>query len=171
MRTIVSILALAVAAWLTPTAGTAEPKLIDTFQHWSVYSDGSGASRVCWVLSTPREWAGSREGLQRGDIQLTVSVRPAQNVASEVSYNSGYPFEAGSLVEVDVASDRFQLFTAGENAWTQSPEEDAQAVAAFQKGISAVVRGTSARGNTTTDSFSLLGFTRAWQRAGEVCKS
>ena len=41
---------------------------------------------------------------------------------------------------------------------------------AMRKGSSLTVRGTSARGTEITDTYSLLGFSKAYQAIGAACK-
>ena len=73
--------------------------------------------------------------------------------------------------EVDVVIDRnaWKLFTAGDNAWAREVEEDKAMVAAMRKGITMVVKGTSARGNKTSDEYSLFGVTKAHQAINKAC--
>lgn len=146
---------------------------VDAKKDWSVFEDGDGTSKVCWVVSQPVESVATRGGqrveVQRGDIFLMVSVRPADNVKNEVSFLAGYPFQAGSNVKVSVGSDNFELFTDGENAWPLSTEDDNRVTAAFRKGARATVEGVSSRGTTTLDTFSLSGFTAAIEAAGARC--
>jgi hypothetical protein len=111
--------------------------------------------------------------VQRGDIRLFVSFRPAENVTNEVSFTGGYPLKAGSSVTLTIGSDKFNLSPgqgdAGEWAWTD-PSDDSRVVAALRKGASAKVAGTSTRGTATEDTFSLSGFTAAVEDAAARCR-
>ena len=111
--------------------------------------------------------------MQRGDIRLFVSFRPAENVTNEVSFTGGYPFRDGSTVSLSVGTDKFTLGPgSGESnewAWTD-PSDDSRVVAALRKGASATLSGTSARGTITEDSFSLSGFTAAVEDAAARCR-
>lgn len=140
---------------------------------WSVFAIGSGADRVCWVVSQPKSWVARRGGSQvnvnRGDIYLMVANRPAQGVPSEVSVVAGYPYRENASVEVRIGSDEFEFFTRGENAWPENQAADSRVVEAMKRGIEAVVTGVSSRGTTTVDTFSLLGFTAAFDEAERLC--
>jgi hypothetical protein len=70
---------------------------------------------------------------------------------------------------VEIGGEDYQLFTDGEWAWPASPEEDAEIVAAMKAGAEAVVTAVSSRGTTTTDTFSLMGFTAAMEDAEQRC--
>lgn len=146
---------------------------VDAKRDWSVFTaDADG--KVCWIVTQPKSTAARRGGkpvqVNRGDIYLMVSVRPNQGVKHEVSVVSGYPYAPGSKVEVKIGSARFDMFTAGENGWLDSPDIDARMIVAMKGGSAAVVTGKSARGTETTDTFSLLGFTDAINMAQDLCK-
>lgn len=146
---------------------------VDAKRDWSVFTaDADG--KVCWIVTQPKSTTARRGGkpvqVNRGDIYLMVSVRPNQGVKNEVSVVSGYPYAPGSKVEVKIGSAQFDMFTAGENGWLDSPDIDARMVAAMKGGATAVVTGKSARGTQTIDTFSLLGFTDAMNLAQDLCK-
>ena len=111
--------------------------------------------------------------VERGDIRLFVAFRPGENVSNEVSFTGGYPFREGSTVTLAVGGSSFSLGPgagdSGEWAWTD-PADDARAVAAMRRGASATVSGTSSRGTTTEDTFSLSGFTAAVEDAEARCR-
>lgn len=142
---------------------------------WSVFIE-ENPSKECWGVSAPKGWTAARGGadvtsdVRRGDILLFVTFRPGAGSAGEVSYTGGYPFADGSTVTMTVGSDRYELFTDGEWAWTGSADEDARVVAALKKGSEARIVARSARGTETTDTFSLLGFTAAMTEAEARCR-
>jgi hypothetical protein len=72
-------------------------------------------------------------------------------------------------VEVEVGSLKVRLFTQGESAWTVDKDTDKQLVQAMIRGSSMVVQGTSARGTNTKDTYSLSGFTRAYETISKAC--
>lgn len=163
----------AVALVLAAGIASAQTR-VDAKKDWSVFIAGEGAKQVCWVVTQPTAKSAKRGGkevqVQRGDIFLMVTARKADKVKNEVSFLSGYPFKGGSKVEVRVGAKRFSLFTDGENAWTTSNSQDNQVTAAFRAGAKATVIGTSQRGTTTTDTFSLSGFTAALKEAQARCQ-
>lgn len=173
MRTVLRTVAAGVLGLaLLGGAATAQTR-IDAKKDWSIFEAGSGAQKVCWIVSQPTESKAFRGGqevsVNRGDIFLMVSVRPGDKVQSEVSFLAGYPFKGGSKVKITVGNKNFELFTDGENAWTTSSQEDSRLAAAFRAGASARVEGVSARGTTTRDAFSLSGFTAALKAAQGNC--
>ncbi len=166
-------LALSGAAAGQASAQSAERVAAHT--DWSVFV--ANAPKECYIVSPPTRSSATRDGkpaeVTRGDIRLFVAFRPGENVSNEVSFTGGYPFQPGSTVTLDVGGSKFSLGPgqgdAGEWAWTD-PSDDSKAVAAMRKGSTAVLTGTSSRGTTTSDTFSLSGFTAAVEDAEARCR-
>ena len=90
--------------------------------------------------------------------------------AGEISFTGGYPFAAGSTVEVAIDGQPYQFFSDGEWAWPGSAEDDASVLAAMKNGTSAVLTAKSGKGTKTVDTFSLRGFTAAMEDAEKRCQ-
>ncbi len=174
MNSIIKTIAVSLVASLSLGSTAQAQKRVDVHKAWSVFEATNGGSKVCWIVSTPEKWTATRGGqevkVNRGDIFLMVAVRPKDKVKNEVSFLAGYPFKGGSNVTVSVGSKNFNMFTDGENAWTPSGKDDDRITAAFRGGAKALIKGTSGRGTTTRDTFSLSGFTAAIKSARKRCK-
>jgi hypothetical protein len=81
----------------------------------------------------------------------------------------GYSYLDGSEVEVAVANNKFMLFTRGEHAWTKSEDADQALITAMKRGVDMTVRGTSTRNTYSLDTYSLLGFTAAYDAMTDAC--
>ncbi len=167
--------AVGVAVFLAGTATLAaqEAERVAAHSDWSFFVQDEPTQ--CWVVSPPKETVNTRDGrvvaVRRGDIYLFVSFWPDSERMGEVSFMGGYPFAQGSTVTVTVGERSFELFTQGETAWSLSPEDDNAMAEAMKRGAEAVVVGQSSRGTTTTDTFSLIGFTAAFDDAERRCDS
>lgn len=170
-----SISAIAVLlAIATPALAQDTPETnVDAKRDWSVFR-ASTEPKECWIVTIPASWEASRNGAKvtpdRGDILLMVTNRPGGNVQGEISFKSGYPIKDNSTVNLRVGSASFELFVDGEWAWPANPEEDQKVIAAMQRGASAIATAVSERGTTTVDTFSLLGFSAAFDSAVTMCK-
>ena len=140
---------------------------------WSIFVEDNPTQ--CWVVSAPKETVNTRDGrvvaVRRGDIYMFVSFWPGNDQMGEVSFMGGYPFAEGSTVTLTIGDSEFELFTDGETAWAASPEEDRQIATALKRGAEATVTGRSSRGTVTKDTFSLMGFTAAYEDAQKRCNS
>lgn len=145
---------------------------VATKTDWSVFTEDS--PKECWGVSSPKESVNSRDGqpvsVRRGDILLFVTFRPGAGAKGEVSFTGGYPFATGSMVEMVIDGQTYELFSDGEWAWPGSAEADAALLAAMKKGATAVVSARSGRGTQTKDTFSLRGFTAAMEEAETRCQ-
>jgi hypothetical protein len=70
---------------------------------------------------------------------------------------------------VTIGTQSFALFGQGEQAWTRDGNGDAQLVKAMRAGATMVVKGTSARGTLTTDTYSLKGVSAALDAIDKAC--
>ncbi|WP_170328042.1 invasion associated locus B family protein [Ruegeria arenilitoris] len=138
---------------------------------WSVFVEEDPTE--CWSVATPDETVNTRGGrvvsVRRSDILLFVVFRPSENVAGQVSFTGGYPFAAGSSVNVRIEDQEFEFITDGEWAWPATQGQEPKVIEAMKKGTEAVVTARSERGTQTKDTFSLLGFTAALEDAQKRC--
>jgi hypothetical protein len=137
------------------------------FGDWGAYATASGKARVCYALSQPKERQPA--SLQRDPGYIFVSFRPAENVKNEIAVMMGFPTKDGGAGEAVIGKSKFALVTKDRNAWVKNPAEEAQVVAAMGKAPSLVVTASSARGNQSTDRYSLNGFADALARVRKEC--
>ena len=164
----------AVVLVVTPAMAQDNVERVERERFWSIFENGSGGSKVCWIASAPTSSTATRHGaaiaVNRGDIRLMVRQQPGSSVVNEVSFTGGYPFRSGSNVTLNIGSDQFQFTTDGEWAWSASPADDQRIVQAMRRGATARVVGVSSRGNQTTDTISLIGFTAALESSTRRCQ-
>ena len=163
----------AVALGIGATAAYAQER-VNAFDDWSVYTAEN--PKECWVVSAPLSVENTRGGkkvtVNRGDILIHVTWRPAENVVGEVSYTAGYQLRNPSqeTVKMQIGSKVYELIAQGETAWPASEDLYQDIRVAMTKGANAVVTGVSERSNTNTkDLFSLKGFTAALNDAKQRC--
>ncbi|MBX6322610.1 MAG: invasion associated locus B family protein [Rhodospirillaceae bacterium] len=159
------------AATLVLAAGLAQaetPKaeLIGKFDDWTAASFEEQAGKGCFVVSVPKKSEGKYT--RRDPTYVHVTHRPAMNTRDVVSVTAGYTYKPGSTVKVTIGDETFTLFTKEGAAWADDAL-DAKLVEAMKKGDTMVVEGTSSRGTLTTDTYSLAGFTAAYEAIGKAC--
>ena len=67
------------------------------------------------------------------------------------------------------ATEVHALRSQKDRAWAKDADDRQALVDAMRKGTSLVVQGTSARGTETTDTYSLMGFSKAYEAIGAAC--
>ncbi len=143
-------------------------KELEKFNDWSAYAEGEGKNLACMAVSKPKKAEGKYK--RRGEIFAVITHLPGQNKWNEFSIIAGYNFKADSNPEVTIGDAKFQLFTSGSRAWSFSPPDDEKIVKFLKSSMKMKVVGTSTRGTITTDTYSLLGFSKAYQKINEACQ-
>jgi hypothetical protein len=159
--------ALLLAVLFARSALGQEVKPIGSFEKWNAFSYAEQGKPVCYAASQPTGSKGNYA--KRGEVFALVTHRPSAKATDVVSLVAGYDYKPGSEVEVTIGKDKFKLFTEGERAWARDAGTDKALVQAMSKSASMEVKGISARGTETTDTFSLEGFLKAHQAIGQAC--
>lgn len=146
--------------------GGPNPTLIGQYGDWGVYV--SNSPKVCFALTQPKERLPTH--LNRDPGYLFVSTRPADNVKEEFSVLVGYPLKEDEDPTVQIGNDTFALYARQSGAWIRNVAEEARLIEAMRKGRDLVMKSVSARGNATTDRYSLSGVSQALDRAAQECR-
>jgi invasion protein IalB len=145
----------------------AKPVLIANYGDWGAFLAQSGKEKTCYALASPKDRLPS--SLQRDPAYVFISSRPAENVRNEVSIIMGFPMKDGAEARAEIGNTGFDLVAKGPNAWVKNPAEEAQFIEAMKKSAKLTVKASSIKGNTTTDSYSLTGFSQAVERVLKEC--
>ena len=143
-------------------------KELGKYNDWSAYAEGEGKNLACLAVSKPKNAEGDYK--RRGEIFAVVTHLPGQNKWNEFSIIAGYNYKADSNPEVTIGDAKFQLFTSGSRAWGFSPPDDEKIIKVLKSSMKMRVIGTSTRGTITTDTYSLVGFSKAYQKINEACQ-
>ncbi len=147
-----------------------QPTLLGQYGDWSAYTASPGGKKVCFALAKPKSSQTNPAGRPRDPAYLFISSRPAENVRNEVSVIIGYPFKESTEATAEVGTAKFAMYTQKDGAWIKNMTEEVRMLDAMRKGSDLTVKGTSARGTSSTDQFSLKGLAQALERADQACK-
>ncbi len=157
---------LTAATAMTPAQAATS---IGSFNQWNAYTSNESDGKICFVASQPQDSKYSQRISGRDPAFFMVTRIPAKKVINETSTIIGYPFKDGSKVTVDVDGTKFTMFTDKDSAWIEDPSQEPALVEAMKKGHSMTVSGTSRRGTTSTDTYSLSGITAAMKKITDEC--
>ena len=129
-----------------------------------------GGKKVCFAIAKSSVSETDPPGKSRNPPYLFVSSRPGEKVSNEVSIAIGYPFKPASEATVEIGANSFALYTQQDGAWIKNAAEESNLVTAMRSAPNAVVKGMSAKGTHSTDTFSLRGFGQALDRTDQDCK-
>lgn len=154
----------------TAVTGGAEPTLIGQYGTWGAYTATPNGKKVCFALAKPSSSKTNPPNRPRDPAYAFVSTRPAEKVTNEVSIMIGYALKPGSDSTLEVGGGTYAMYTQGDGLWIKNAAEEERMVEAMRKSADAVVKGVSAKGTETTDTFSLKGLAQALDRLAQDCK-
>ena len=150
--------------------GGAEPTLIGQFGTWGAYTATPNGKKVCFALAKPSSSKTNPPNRPRDPAYAFVSTRPGEKVSNEVSVMIGYMLKPGSESTLEVGGASYSMYTQGDGLWIKNAAEEERMVEAMRKSADATVKGVSAKGTETTDTFSLKGLSQALDRIAQDCR-
>ncbi|WP_114946272.1 invasion associated locus B family protein [Microvirga calopogonii] len=159
--------AIAILVFSSTYALAQTPRVIGTSESWSAWKDYENKSAACYVYSD----ASSKkpEHLDHGRVTLFVRRLNHGKIRTEASLQAGYDF-APTAIRIAVDGRSFTMIPRRNHAWLRRTEHETEFVRALEKGRIAVVEATSRRGNKTSYSFPLKGFTAVMKKARQACR-
>ncbi len=158
------------AATAPAAAGGGEPTLVGQFGSWGAYTATPNGKKVCFALAKPASSKTNPANRPRDPAYAFISTRPAEKVTNEVSIMIGYQLKPGSESTLEVGGARYAMYTQGDGLWIKNAAEEERMVEALRKAADVTVKGVSAKGTETTDTFSLKGLAQALDRLAQDCR-
>lgn len=149
--------------------GGPEPTLIGQFGAWGAYTASPGGRKICFALAKPASLKTNPPNRPRDPAYAFVSTRPQERVINEVSVMIGYPLRPGSEGSLEAAGAKFAMYTQGDGLWIKNAADEERMVEAMRKG-DFVVRGVSAKGTESIDTYSTRGLAQALDRLAQDCR-
>lgn len=165
MRHATAFIGLGAALTIAAAGALAAPTQDTKNGAWTVFVEQEGG-KYCYIASRPT--AQSPTSLS-WDPVFYIMRGAVTNGRDEPSVRAGYTYQDGSQATVSIGGDTFTLFTDKDGAWIADAETERQLVDAMKKGATMIIKGTSSRGNVTTDTYSLSGVTAGISRINELC--
>jgi hypothetical protein len=149
--------------------GGGKPEQLGTYGEWGAYLAQGGKDKTCYALGQPKERS-PKAKLKDTSAYIFISSRPGDGVRNEVAINLGYPTKDGSAASAEIDGDGWELITKGSNAWVKDQAKEKEFVGALRGGAKLVVKASSAKGTSTTDTYALKGLSDALARVAQECK-
>jgi hypothetical protein len=150
----------------TAPAKAEGPKSIGTFEDWTAATNTEAGQTICYAFvraghSTPAT-------LKRGEALLTVTQRPGGRDA--VAITAGFTLPANAVVAVTVGTTALEFAAPSLTARSSAYARDGHAAAvAFGHGTQVTARLPASKNAAVVDTFSLKGFTRAYEAINKAC--
>ena len=142
-------------------------KSVGKFKDWESFVLSQDGNKVCFAQSIPVVQAPKK--LKRDPSRLFVSFRPAENVKNEVSVTNGYDFKIKAPVFAKSGKKSYDLFSKGRFAWVKDDQEEIKLISTMKKASRLMIIGNTDKGDQTTDHYSMMGFTKAYNTAKKSC--
>ncbi len=141
-------------------------KIEGHFGNWSVFSMQENDKKICYIVGEAIKEETSIKN--RGHVYITISnFIPGDD---EFSVSSGYEYKNNEArLQID-KNQNFKLLTKENLAWPTSIEDDKRILSLMQKSKQLVVTGKNTKNATSKDTYSLMGFAKAYKRMVQRCK-
>ena len=151
------------------SAATAEENLksLGKFKDWESFVLAQDGNKICFAQSIPVVRAPKK--LKRDPSRLLISFRPDENIKNEVSVTNGYEFKLKTLVAAKSGKKTYDLFSKGRFAWVVDNEDEIKLISTMKKASRLMIIGNTEKGDQTTDHYSMMGFTKAYNTAKKSC--
>jgi len=142
-------------------------KSIGKYKDWESFILSKEGNKICYAQSIPIIRAPKK--LKRDPSRLFISFRPAENIKNEVSVTNGYEFKLKAPVEAKSGKKTYDLFSKGRFAWTVDNKDEQKIISTMKKASRLMIIGNTEKGDQTTDHYSMMGFTKAYNTAKKSC--
>ena len=142
-------------------------KSLGKFKDWESFILSQEGNKICFAQSIPVVKAPKK--LNRDPSRLFVSFRPNENIKNEVSVTNGYEFKPKAPVAAKSGKKTYDLFSKGRYAWVVDNEDEIKLISTMKKASRLMIIGNAEQGTQTTDHYSMMGFTKAYNSAKKSC--
>jgi hypothetical protein len=142
-------------------------KSVGKFKDWESFVLLNEGVKICFAQSMPVVKAPKK--FKRDPSRLFVSFRPGENIKNEISVTNGYEFKLKTPVAAKSGKKNYDLFSKGRFAWVVDNKDEVKLISTMKKASRIMIVGNSEKGTQTTDHYSMMGFTKAYNSAKKSC--
>ena len=142
-------------------------KKVGKFKDWESFVLIQEGNKICFAQSVPVVKAPKK--FKRDASRLFISFRPAENIKNEVSVTNGYEFKLKASVSAKSGKKSYDMFSKGRFAWVTDDKDEVKLISTMKKASRLMIIGNSEKGTQTTDHYSMMGFTKAYNTAKKSC--
>ena len=142
-------------------------KSVGKFKDWESFVLSQDGNKTCFAQSNPVVRAPKK--IKRDPSRLFVSFRPTENIKNEFSVTNGYEFKLKAPVTAKSGKKSYDLFSKGRFAWIVDNEDGIKLIVTMKKASRLMIIGNTDKGDQTTDHYSMMGFTKAYNTAKKSC--
>jgi len=142
------------------------PRSTGKYKNWESFVAETDKGKICFAQTIPTKRAPA--AIKRDKSKLFVTFRPSEEIKDEVSLTSGHDYKTSS-VTASSGKRRYSFFSQKEFAWLLDDQEEKKFIQLMKKATDIIVKARTTKGAETTDHYSMMGFTKAYNTAKKTC--
>jgi hypothetical protein len=142
------------------------PRSTGKYKNWQSFTAETDKGKICFAETLPTKRAPA--AVKRGKSKLFVTFRPSENIKDEISITSGHAYKA-STVTAKSGKRSYSFFSKENFAWILDDQEERKFIQLMKKATDVIVKARTVKGAETTDHYSMMGFTKAYNTAKKSC--
>ena len=142
------------------------PRSTGKYKNWESFVVETDKGKICFAQTIPTKRAPA--AVKRDKSKLFVTFRPSEEIKDEVSLTSGHDFKTSS-VTASSGKRRYSFFSQKDFAWLLDDQEEKKFIQLMKKATDIIVKARTTKGAETTDHYSMMGFTKAYNTAKKAC--
>ena len=148
------------------SASANTPRSTGKYKNWESFTAQSDKGKICFAQTIPTKRAPA--SIKREKSKLFVTFRPSENIKDEVSMTSGHDYKS-STVTASSGKKRYSFFSQKNFAWLLDDQEERGFIKTMKRATNVIVKARTTKGAETTDHYSMMGFTKAYNTAKKSC--
>ena len=147
-------------------ASAVTPRSTGKYKNWESFVAETDKGKICFAQTVPTKRAPA--AVKRDKSKLFVTFRTSEEIKDEVSLTSGHDYKISS-VTASSGKRRYSFFSQKDFAWLLDDQEEKKFIQLMKKATDIIVKARTIKGAETTDHYSMMGFTKAYNTAKKTC--
>ena len=142
------------------------PRSTGKYKNWESFIAETDKGKICFAQTVPTKRAPA--AVKRNKSKLFVTFRPSEEIKDEVSLTSGHDYKTSSVI-ASSGKRKYSFFSQKDFAWLLDDQEEKKFIQLMKKATDIIVKARTTKGAETTDHYSMMGFTKAYNTAKKTC--
>ena len=142
------------------------PRSTGKYKNWESFVAETDKGKICFAQTVPTKRAPA--SIKRDKSKLFVTFRPTEDIKDEVSITSGHDYKS-STVTASSGKRKYSFFSQKSFAWLLDDKEEKGFIKLMKKATNVIIKARTTNGAETTDHYSMMGFTKAYNTAKKTC--
>ena len=142
------------------------PRSTGKYKNWESFTVETDKGKICFAQTIPTKR--SPKAVKREASRLFVTFRQGGNIKDEISVTSGHEYKSSSVTAKSGKSS-YSFFSQKNFAWLLDEKEEKNFIKLMKRATNLIIKANTKNGAETTDHYSMMGFTKAYNTAKKTC--